>query len=279
MFKKFLSIVAFAVTATTAMADIKVISISPAVGPVAAFAQAYQKNLKGASTFVPAKDCETAMNMVAKSEHAVVLIPHDLISTSKKMGDKCWTNFEPKQVVVYSEAYYDFCRLPNNNKQLTDAGTKLGRASMHPVQEWNKDFNQRNNAQLTSVGLTSSKQVLSSVISGDVDWGLIVQSLSAPAVAAGQIVCPFSTNTKDANSFHKTYKVFKENYPLSNLMFANTKDAKILEDMKQAANSADFQDYLRTGKTAYWTTNATQQDIKRFLQAADDLVDYETKIK
>ena len=279
MFKKLLLSIATSCLATTAWADIKVISISPAVGPVAAFAQAYQKNLKGASSFVPVKDCETAMNMVAKADHAVVLLPHDLISTAKRLGDKCWTKFEPKQVVLYSEAYYDFCRLPNNTKQLTDAGTKLGRASMHPVQEWNKDFNQRNNAQLTSVGLTSSRQVLSAVLSGDVDWGLIVQSLSSPAVAAGQIVCPYSTDVKDSNSFHKTYKVYKENYPLSNLMFANTKDVKVLEDIKQAANSADFQEFLRKGKTTYWTTSVTDQDINRFLQAANDLVDYETKIK
>jgi len=275
MFKKLvLPFVALVFGATVATADTKVISVAPAVGPVAAYAQAYLKNLNMDASFVPVKDCETAMKMVERDpDNSVVLLPHDLISTAERLGETCWTEFTPEEVVGYAESHYLYCHLPGNTKALTDAGTKLGRASMHPVQEWNSDFNKRNNAQLTSVPFPTSKHTLSGLLAGDIDWGLIVKPLSIPPRDRGEIVCPFSSDARDSTSLHLTYDTIKPDYPLANLLFTKSADSAVVADMRQAAASAAFNEFHEKGKFTYWTANAGNDDIERFLRAAYDLVD------
>lgn len=274
MFKKMLLTVALVFGASTAMADTKVISVAPAVGPVAAYAQAFLGNLEGTASFVPVKDCETAMKMVEKDpDNSVVLLPHDLISTAERLGETCWTEFQEKEIIQYAESHYLYCHLPGNTKKLTDPGTKMGRASMHPVQEWNADFNKRNNAQLESVPFPTSKHTLSGLLAGDIDWGLIVKPLSIPPRDRGEIVCPFSSDARDATSLHLTYDTIKPDYPLANLLFTKSTDAAVIADLRQAAASQAFNEFHEKGKFTYWTSNAGQDDIDRFLQAAYDLVD------
>lgn len=268
------SLVVLTFGASAAMADTKVISVAPPVGPVAAYAQSYLKNLKGTASFVPVKDCGTAMKMVEKDpDNTVVLLPHDLISTAVRLGETCWTKFQPKEVIMYAESHYLYCHLPNNTKKLTDAGTKMGRASMHPVKEWNADFNKRNNSQLESVPFPTSKHTLTALLAGDIDWGLIVKPLSIPARDAGKIVCPFSSDARDANSLHRTYGTIKADYPLANLLFTKSKDPKVVADLRQAAASKEFDTFHKKDQFTYWTSKATEKDVDRFLKAANDLVD------
>lgn len=254
--------------------EIKVISVGPAVGPIATYAQAFAKNIKGANSYVAVKDCGAAVKLVQATPNSAYLLPHDLITTARKMGDRCFENIDFKNVVVFSEQYYDFCKLPDNKTTLTTPGVKLGRASVHPVKEWGDDFNRRNNASVVSIGLPSSVSVRQALLAKDIDWGVIVSSISVPAMKAGQLVCPFSTNVDSPKSLSKSYFMKINNFPLSNIMVANTKDPAVLEDLRQAARSAGFQEFLKNNETAYQSTNVTQKDMDRFMKAVDELYEY-----
>jgi hypothetical protein len=275
MFKKLItaSAVAFALVGT-AQADTKVINIGPAVGPTAIYAQSFAKNLKLPNEFVTAKDCGSAVKMVEGTKDSVFLLPHDLITTARKLGDKCWETIDPKQVIVFSEAYYDICKLPDNKTTLRTPGVKVGRASVHPVKEWGDDFNAQNNTSVVSIGLPSSRFVLQAILSRDLDYGVVVRSMSAPAIKAGQIECPFSTDETSDRALSKSFKMKVNNFPLSNMLVANTSDPAVLADLRQAAKSEAFQNFLREGETAYSTTNATDADVKRFKKAVDELYLY-----
>jgi hypothetical protein len=274
MNKLFVSLLTTMTLASVAQAQVKVINIGPAVGPTATYAQAFQKNLKGPSEFITAKDCGAAVKMVESNKDSVFLLPHDLITTARKMKDQCWENIDPKNVVVFSEAYYEVCRLPDNKTTLLTPGVKLGRASVHPVKEWGDDFNQQNKASVNSIGLASSRTVLQSLMSKDIDWGVIVRPVALSAINSGQIVCPFDTNDKSERALSKTYKMKVTNFPLSNIMVANTKDPKVMADLRQAAKSADFQQFLKTGEHAYISTDVTAEDMKKFNKAVEELYLY-----
>jgi hypothetical protein len=265
---------AFSATTFAQSSEVKVISVGPAVGPIATYAQAFAKNIKGANSYVAVKDCAAAVKLVESTPNSVYLLPHDLITTARKMRDRCFENIDHKNVVVFSEQYYDFCKLPDNKTTLTTPGVKLGRASVHPVKEWGDDFNRRNNASIVSIGLSSSVSVRQALMAKDIDWGVIVSSISVPAMKTGQIVCPFSTNVDSPRSLSKSYFMKINNFPLSNIMVANTKDPAVMKDLRQAARSPGFQEYLKSNETSYQSTDVTKKDMQRFTTAVEELYEY-----
>jgi hypothetical protein len=250
--------------------NVKIINIGAATSPTAMYANAYSKNLEIPNTFIPAKSCKDAM-AIAEKESSVLLIPNDIYLQARRLGQECSPKLNPKNIIAMSDAYFEVCRKAGSTKTLKTPGVTVGRASVHPIKEWETDFNKRNNTTVKGVGFSGSKTVLSAVLNGDADWGVIAREIAEPALKDGRIECPYNTEAASPRSLHRYFNMINDEYVLKYMLITTTTDPKILESLKAAANHPKFLEYLKESKHTNIFTNPTSVEIESYLKSVEQL--------
>lgn len=251
--------------------DVQVVNIGAATSPTALYTQAYSKNLAIGNRFVPAKSCRDAMDIANSAEHSVFLVANDIYLQSQRLKQECSPSLKPEHIIAMSDAYFEVCRKSGSTKTLRTPGVVVGRASVHPIKEWTADFNSRNRTSVKGVGFSGSKSVLAAVINGDADWGVIATEIAEPAVKEGSIECVYSTNSASAKSLHREFSMINNEYVLKYMLVANTRDPKILAQLKKSAQDPRFLEYLAHSRHTNVTTQPGKKDVDKFLESVADL--------
>jgi hypothetical protein len=250
--------------------DIKIINIGAATSPTALFANAYSKNLSIPNTFVPAKSCKDAM-AIAEKEDSVMIVPNDIYLQSLRLGQECSPKLEPSKILLMSDAYFEVCKKSGSNVTLRDKGVTVGRASVHPIREWAADFNKRNSTSVKGIAFSGSRTVLTGVLNGDVNWGVIAREIAEPAVKEGKIECPYNTEASSIKSLHRSFDMINEEYVLKYLLITNIKNPVILEDLRRAAKNPKFLEYLSESKHSNIVTEVSKNHVDLYLKSISDL--------
>lgn len=255
----------------SAFADsVKIINIGAATSPTAMYANAYAKNLQISNTFVPAKSCRDAMS-IAEKEKSVLLIPNDIYLQAQRLGQECSPKLDPTKILITSDAYFEICRKPESNKTFNSPDVTVGRASVHPIKEWEYDFNKRNNTDVKGIAFSGSGTVLTAVLNGDVDWGFIAREIAEPAVKEGRIECPYNTEASSPKSLHKKYSMINNEYVLKYILITNVTDKSLFNSLKSAAANPAFLNYLKASKHTNISTDPTQIHVDSYLKSIDQL--------
>lgn len=265
--KKFMLVLAL-FAASAQAADVQIVNIGSATSPTALYAQAYSKNLAMNNRFVPAKSCGDAMTIKGD---AVFLVANDIYLQARRLGQECSPPLSAKNVLAMSDGYFEVCRKRGSTKTLRDPGVVVGRASVHPIREWTADFNQRNRTTVKGVGFSGSKSVLTAVLNGDADWGVIAREIAQPAVKEGTIECPYNTESASPRSLHREFSMIADEYVLKYMLVARTTDAKVLAELRRTAQDPRFREYLETSLHSNIVTQPTQNHINQFLKSVTDL--------
>lgn len=268
--KKYITVVLSLFSSVAIASDITVINIGSATSPTAMYANAYAKNLSMSNTFVPAKSCRDAM-AIAEKENSVLLVPNDIYLQAKRLGQECSPRLDPKNVIVMSDAYFEVCRKPKSTITLRSPNVTVGRASVHPIKEWEADFNKRNNTSVKGVGFSGSKTVLAAVLNGDVDWGIIAREIAEPALKDGRLECPYNTEAASPKSLHREFSMINDEYVLKYMLISTATDPKVLESLKLAAKNPKFLEYLKESKHTNVSTTPTASDIDSYLKSVEQL--------
>jgi len=268
--KKILLSSVFLLSATAYASDIKIINIGAATSPTAMFVNAYSKNLEIPNTFIPAKSCRDAV-AIAEKEDSVLLIPNDVYLQAQRLNQPCGLNLDTHKILVMSDAYFEVCRKTGSDKTLRSPGTTVGRASVHPIKEWAADFNKRNRTSVKGIAFSGSRTVLTAVLNGDADWGVIAREIAEPAVKEGRIECPYDTEATSTKSLHKSFNMINDEYVLKYMLITNVKDPKILSALRKAARDPRFLDYLKESKHSNIVLEVTQKNIDLYLKSIRDL--------
>jgi hypothetical protein len=250
--------------------DVKIINIGAVTSPTAMYANAYAKNLQISNTFVPAKSCRDAM-AIAEKEPSVLLVPNDIYLQAQRLGQECSPKLTPSKILITSDAYFDICKKPGSDKTFNSPNVTVGRASVHPIKEWEYDFNKRNSTSVKGVAFSGSKTVLAAVLNGDADWGFIAREIAEPAIKEGRIECPYNTEASSPKSLHKKYSMINEEYVLKYILITNVTDESLLKSLKAAAANPAFLDYLKASKHTNISTNPTQTQVDSYLKSVDQL--------
>jgi hypothetical protein len=177
----------------------------------------------------------------------------------------------PATVLAMSDGYFEVCRKKGSAKTLRDPGVVVGRASVHPIREWTADFNQRNRTTVKGMGFSGSKSVLTAVLNGDADWGVIAREIAVPAVKEGTIECPYNTEAASARSLHREFSMIMDEYVLKYMLVANVKDPKTLAELRKTAQDPRFREYLDASMHSNITLQPTQEHINQFQKSVSDL--------
>lgn len=271
--KPLLSLIFATVMAGSAVAgNLKIINIGAATSPTAVYVNSYAKNLNLTYEFLPTKSCKDAVQISLKSDSVVVLV-NDVFLQAAKLGQACFNDvrLKPENVIFTSSAYFEVCKKTGSEKTLKTPGVIVGRASVHPIKEWEYDFNKQNNTSVKGVGFSGSKTVLAAVLNGDADWGVIAREIATPAIKDGRIECPYNTEANGDRSLSKHFDMIHSEYVLSYMLIANTKDPALLKTLKKAASDPKFLAYVKTSEHININTNPGKSEVDAFFKTVDDL--------
>ena len=158
---------------------IVVVNGGKSTSPTSVFAKSYVSAYQEGN-FQLGKNCDDTQKVAQQHPNSVRLLTNDHIASAIRRGETCDTNIDPTRIVLVAENHFQVCRLPATSKKLTDAGVTLGRASVHPVEAFNADFNASNpGVDLKTIPFKGSKNVLQAVLNGDIDWGIIASSIAS----------------------------------------------------------------------------------------------------
>ena len=268
MFQKF--IFSLLLVSTVATAETTVVNIGAATSPTALYAQAFAKNLPN-SKFITVKNCAEATEVARNNSNAVFVLVNDIFVQSQRLNQECNLPITTTSIVAMSDAYFEICRKSGNAKSLLVPNIIVGRASVHPIKEWQADFNKRNQASVKAVGYSGSKAVLAAVLNGEVDWGYIATEIAEPAIAQGTIECPYNSNASSPRSLHRSYDMQMNEYVLKYALVTTSKDASIVKELRAAARNEQFLNYLTVSRHANLVITPTDYNIDSFYQSVKSL--------
>lgn len=272
-FKKYLALFLF-VLSTAVMADekIKIMYVGlPQVGPSVVHAQSFGKNLKVPFTFVSMKDCAASLDYVNNNTDVVYLIASTNAITSKNRGVDCTPKFAPSEIVYIADNYFSICRKPGNTKNIMRDKVTMAGASVLPLDGIVRDFNEQNGTNIVPVPLQSSGEIVTSIINGDVDWGMIVSTVATPQVASGRLECSYSTNPRADNFVGRTFRLTMPDYKIRWLMAVKTSDPAVKAEVVKTAQSKEYNEFLaKLGYINVKTANLEQSDTDRWNKYIDE---------
>ena len=274
MFKKLIVLFFMLLADIANAADLQVLFVGlPQAGPPITLLQSYAKNIKIPNTLPSVKDCASSLRTIEQSDDVVYMIANTTTITSIRHGVDCLPKFRAEDVVFMADNYMNYCRKPGNTKDIYRSRLTIGAASVAPIDGMANDLNKQNGMTLVPVSMQSSVNVANSVINGDIDWGLIVTSISDPMVANKQLECPYTTDPHSANFIAKHFQLLSPDLTISWIMVVKTKNPVIRAELIRAAQTKEFNDFLEFGKfTNIKTNNITDKDIERFHKRVQDVV-------
>jgi hypothetical protein len=274
MFKiTLLSLALFAGSLSAVQAGV-IVNHSNKASPASVVAKNFEKAVgEGRIEFFQAGNCEEAEKKFNGNQSAVMIYNADVGIAAKSKNLACPLTAKPAQTVFIGKSYLRVCTKAGSSTPIQKART-MGAASVILSPGLIRDYNS-NGMNLRGVPYGGSKDVLAALISGDVDFGFVASAIADPAVAAGQISCPFTTDPREANYVGNTFKLQIPSLPIAKVFYTNSQDAKFVESLRQAAKSTDFQAYLKkAGYSDIKIDGITAADIQQVQRHIDDSVKF-----
>jgi len=275
MFKKIVGkiLVGSFLISSLAYADegVKVLYVgTPQAGPPVILTQSFAQNLTIPNTFVSMKDCAGALKVIDQNPNVVFFVSDMTTLTLRREGTDCMPKFKAEDVIGTVASSWHICKKVGG-RDMGQQRFTFGMSSVLPVNGVAKDFNKRNGVNAVPVALASSSQVVSALLSGDIDWGMINPGVAEPLVQEGKLECPLTVipqgtalvgkNSYIANHYDMTIPDLRCTY----LLVVKSKDPKVRDAALKAAQSKGFTEFL--DKTRYINVksgNFTQADIDGF---------------
>lgn len=266
---KHLIVTALTLIATSASADI-IVNHSNKASPTTVLAKSFEKAVgEGAIDFYQAGNCEEAEQKFSSSKNAVMIYNADVGIAALSKNLSCPLKATAEKTVFIGKSYLKICTNAKNPKKLDQSKT-IGAASVILSKGLIEDYNS-NGLKLKGVPYGGSRDVLGAVIAGDIDFGFIGSGVADPAVEQGQIVCPLSTDPRSKEFVGNVYKLKIPTLPIAKVFYTNSNDKTVIDRLRGAAESKDFQEYLKkSGYSDVKTKNITQQDINEVQKHISD---------
>jgi len=256
---------------------IVVVNGGTSTSPTSVFAKSYVSAYQEGD-FQLGKNCDDTQKVAQKYSNSVRLLTNDHIASAIRRGEACDTNINPNRIVLVADNHFQVCRLPETSIKLTDAGVTLGRASVHPVEAFNADFNASNpGVDLKTIPFKGSKNVLQAVLNGDINWGIIASSIATPMIEQDKIVCEYDTTPKGSatgKSLNDHFNLNLDGFMLKYMLVAENTKTVTIDELKKAANSAEFQMYLVKGGFYNISTNVTASHVADIVKSGIEKANY-----
>lgn len=257
---KHLIFISLALMGSVASANV-IVNHSNKASPATVVAKNFEKAVgEGTIDFYQAGNCEEAEQKFSSSKNAVMTYNADVGIAALSKNLACPLKATADKTVFIGKSYLKICTNAKNPKQLNQSKT-IGAASVILSKGLIEDYNS-NGLKLKGVPYGGSKDVLGAVVAGDIDFGFIASGIADPAVAQGQIVCPLTTDPRSKEYVGNVYKLKIPGMPIAKVFYTNSNDKVLIEKLRTAAESKDFQEYLKkSGYSDVKTRNITAQDI------------------
>lgn len=253
MFNKLLAL-ATLMFSTLVLADekLKVLYVgAPQSGPPIILTQSLAANLTVPWEFVSMKDCEGALRVIEQEKNVLFLMSDVTTMTGVRQKEECHPKqLKAKDIVGYTASSWHLCKKAGSNAKIGGDKFSLGVASILPVTGMVDDFNKLNGAKATGIALPSSAQVLTALLNGDIQWGMVNPGISEPAIDEGKLECPMTFIPQGTAKLPK--EKFIGNYYKMTVPFLysayfiviKSPDTRIRVDVDKAVSGAKFNEFL-----------------------------------
>lgn len=255
--KYFLSII-LAVVASSALADTLIVNPSNKSSPATVVGLAYKDAVGADAAWYQGENCQDAVEVFNKTPNSVFVYNSSMDFAGRNKGLKCQLpDIKPAQLIFVGREYFDVCKLPSNPRPYNDGKITIGMASMWATKA-NEADQRANGINATLIPYPGSKDVITAVLSGDIDYGWIGHALTLKL--NNKLDCVYSTNPIERNYLGKYKKVAVPDIHIELLIYTNSNNSATIAKLRKAANSEQFKTFV-TNSAIEGTYNPTQKDI------------------
>jgi tripartite-type tricarboxylate transporter receptor subunit TctC len=271
---KFLFFVsAILLTTSVQASEITIVNEGNLQSPTAVYGLAFKNSVPGASKWVQVASCRDAQRAFTSTKDAVMIYDSSVDFRERVKGSTCnQALITTKNTVIISSMHVKFCRKPgNNNKKITDSGVKMGIASVVATKRHEQEWNSGGmNVRFVPYG--GSGGVAQATINGEIDWGWIAAPVAVKQEKMGTLECPYTTDSRDPGYIGKIVPhLTVADFEVITAVYTNSTDPIVLERLKKAVTTPEFQSWLIGNETPS-IVNVTQQDVDKVNQYVDRLV-------
>ena len=237
--------------------------------PTTSFVQLMSTNTNDRSSVRLTQDCSSAVDLARSTADSIALVTVDQAFSLQRSSGRSCTDIADATVLLATESYMKICRATGSTASLTDTNVTLGRASVQPVHEFVDDLNTNNNLSVVGIPMRGSGDVVTALVNGDVDLGVIAASTAATAEQSGRIECMYDTlpYERSEQSINRFYNLSIDGFLMHALLitFSNTPD-QLITAVNATVSSAEFAGYLqqsgyvvinKSTALAAWLNNVT----------------------
>lgn len=245
MLKKTLVALSIIVTAFAAQAreTITVVNPSNKASPGTVFAKTYEeslrKNGKYDVEFYQASSCYDAVKKYQNTKNSVMVVNADvnIAAWSKKISCDIDTK---SATTLITKSYLKFCRKAGNKKEFGTDRTTVGIASVILSDGLFADLN-GDKRKLVGVPYSGSKTVLSAVLAGDVDYGIIGAGVVNDPEKRGEVECVYDYDPRAKNFIGDRIPGLKvPTMPIVQMIQTNSADKDIKSAVTAAGQDKEF---------------------------------------
>lgn len=241
-------------------ADITVINEGSPQSPTTVFGLALKNAIGPDTRWEQASSCQDAQNKFRKIKNAVVIYNTTNDFADRTKASSCQS--EPitvKNAVIITTTYMKVCRAVGSTRKITDPGATLGAASMVVTPRHQADWN-TNGISIKMVPYGGSAGAARAASSGEVDYGWIGSGMASKMEADGKLECLYSTDPASPKYLARSFKLAVPDFQIITVAYTNSTDPAVLKQLKDAANSPDFRQWL-AGTETLGTTTIMQKDV------------------
>lgn len=271
--RKVLALILAAVATGTFAQEITIVNPSNKSSPTSVFAMGIKEAVNG--TFYQSSTCEDAIDKYRRTDNAVFIYNSSMEFGARNTGLNCPLkgNATVDNTVYVGRTYMYICRKPGTTHQFGKTPNTLGMASMYATKAHEKTFNEAG-ANVKIIPYAGSKDVLAAVRAGDITLGWIGSGMAKQQVEQGNLECLYSTDPDDKNYLGKALpKLAIPNFNIGYVVYTNTKDAAIMQKLRDVKNNEQFNTYLNANLTS-GTWSPTQKDLDTMNKKVDNMEKY-----
>lgn len=224
---------------------ITVINPSNKASPATVFAKSYEDALKKDSRFnvefYQASSCADGDEKYRKTKNAVMVFNADVAIAARDKGVPCDFYSTAANTSLITKSYLKFCRKSGSNKEFGRDRTTLGIASVILSDGLMRDLNGGVQRKLVGVPYSGSKTILSALLAGDIDYGILGAGVVNSPEAAGVIECVYDYNPAAKNFIAKTFPSLKvPTLPIIQMIHTNATTAEVNGAIAKSVQDTEF---------------------------------------
>lgn len=244
--------------------DAVIINPSNKSSPASILAMKFKDSIPDSAQWYQAENCQDAKQKFNQTKNAVIAYNSSMDFAGSEKNLDCRLEVKKTDTVVFmSKEYFDICRNATSKVRYGGEKISVGMASMYATKNQELDHAAAG-IDITLVPYPGSKDIVTAVINGDVDYGWVGHGLAVKF--KDSLDCVYSTNPSSDNYLGKFTRLSIPDFRINMVLYTNSSDSVIISNLQRAALNENFSNFvLNSGIEQINITDETLDSVTDFV--------------